>query len=79
MILSQNKPDYSNLEQDFGQYCKLYEKTGNKMTPRSVGDIVLRTTKDWGLYYLMSLETGIIIHVRQWTVLHVTESVIVRV
>ena len=27
----------------------------------------------------MSLKTGIIIHAGQWTVLHVTESVIVRV
>ena len=31
-----------------------------------------------GIILFISLETGGIIHVMQWTVLHITESVIVR-
>ena len=32
-----------------------------------------------GIILFISLETGGIIHVMQWTVLHITESVIIRV
>ena len=48
------------------------------MTPRSVGDIALIPKNYKGLYYLMSLDTGIRIHARQWTVLHFTKLVINR-
>ena len=49
------------------------------MNPRSMGGISLINKNDRGSYYFMLLETGIIIHARQWTVLHATESVIGRV
>ena len=48
------------------------------MTPRSLGGISLRPKNDRGSYYFMSLETGRRINARKWTVLHITESVIVR-
>ena len=48
MIISQDKTDYSNLTMDFGKYCQLYLKTRNKMTPRSVGGIVLRPKNNRG-------------------------------
>ena len=79
MILGQDKPHYSNLKLEFGQYCQLYENNRNKMTPRSVDGIALRPKNDRGSYYFMSLEIGRRIHAWQWTVLHVTESVIGRV
>ena len=46
------------------------------MTPMSVVGIALRPKNDRGSYYFISLNTGRRIHVRQWTVLHTTESVI---
>ena len=49
------------------------------MMPRSIGGIALRPKNDRGSYYFMSLETGIRIHARQWTVLHSTELVIGKV
>ena len=49
------------------------------MKHRSVGGIVLRPKNYRGSYYFMSLKTGRRIHVRQWNVLHITESVICRV
>ena len=49
------------------------------MTPRSVGGITIRPENNRGLYYFMSLEKGIIVNVRQWNVIHVTESVMGRV
>ena len=49
------------------------------MIPQSVGRISLKTTNYRGSYYFMPLKTERIIHARQWTVLHVTESVIDRV
>ena len=79
MILGYYKPDYSNLKLDFGKYCKVYEETINYMTPRSVVGIALKPKNDRGSYYFMSLKTGIIIHTRQWNVLHVTKLVIYRV
>ena len=73
IILGKKKPDHSNNKQDFGQYCQVYEKTRNNMTPRNVVSIALRHKNDRVSYYFMSLETGRIIHARQWTVLYVTE------
>ena len=49
------------------------------MTPGSMGIITIRSKNDRGSYYFMSLETGRIIHARQWTVLYVIESMIDRV
>ena len=49
MILVQDKPDYSNLILDFGQYCQVYEKTRNDMTPRGMGGIALRLKNYRGL------------------------------
>ena len=46
------------------------------MMPRSMGGIKLISKNERGSYYFMSIDTGRIIHVRQWTVLHITESVI---
>ena len=46
------------------------------MTPMSVVGIALRPKNDRGSYYFISLNAGRRIHVRQWTVLHTTESVI---
>ena len=73
IILGQDKPDYSNLKLNFVQYCQVYEKTGNKMTPRSIGGIALTPKNDRGSYYFMSLEVGKIIHARKWTFLNVTK------
>ena len=71
--------DGTSLNLDFVKYCQVYEKSRNDMNPRSMGGISLITKNDRGSYYFMLLETGIIIHARQWTVLHATESVIGRV
>ena len=79
MILGKDKPDYPHIKLEFDQYCQVYEETRNNMTPRSVVGIALRPKKDRGSYYFISLETGRIIHARQWTVLHATELVIYRV
>ena len=79
MILGQYKTDNFNIKLEFGQYCEVYEKTSDTMTPRSVVGISLRLKNYRGLYYFISLEKGRLIHVGQWTVPHVTESVIVRV
>ena len=79
MILGQEKTDYPNLKLESGQYFQVYKKTRNGTTSMIVGVISLKPKNDSGSYYFMSLETGRIIHVRQWTVLHVTESVIDRV
>ena len=49
------------------------------MVPRSVGGLELRSKNDRGFYYFVSLKIGRKIHVRKWTVLQVTESVIDRV
>ena len=49
------------------------------MVPRSVGGLELRSKNDRGFYYFVSLKIGREIHVRKWTVLQVTESVIDRV
>ena len=79
MILGQEKTDSSNIKLEFGQFCQVYEKTRNNMTPRIVGGIALIPINDRGSYFLMSLETGRRIYVRQWTVLRITESVMGRV
>ena len=46
MIIGKNKPGYSNLKMDFGQYCQLYEKTMNCMASRSVGGNTLIPKND---------------------------------
>ena len=79
MILGQDKSYYSNLKLEFGQCCQVYKNTGNDMTPRILGGIALRPKNDRGSYYFMSLDTGRRIHARQWTILHITKSVIWRV
>ena len=79
MIIGKNKPGYSNLKMDFGQYCQLYEKTMNYMAPRSVGGNTLIPKNDRDLYYFVSLDTGRRNNANKWTILHVTESLIVRV
>ena len=78
MIIGQDKPDYYNIKLDFVQYCQVYDNTRNDTTPRSVGDIALINENDRGSYYFMSLEQGIVIHARKWTLLHLTESIIGR-
>ena len=55
MILGQDKPYYSNLKLEFGQYCQLYENNRNNMTPRSVDGIALRPKNDRGSYFLCNL------------------------
>ena len=49
------------------------------MTPSSVGGIELRLKNYRESFYFMSLETWERIHARQWTAIHITEIVIVRV
>ena len=44
-----------------------------------MGGIAIRPENYRGSYYFISLETGIRIHARKWTFLHITESVINRV
>ena len=76
MILGQYKPYYYNLKMYFGQYCQVYEKTRNNMTPKSVGGTALIPKNYRGSYYFVSLKTGRRVHARQWNILHITESVI---
>ena len=71
MILRQNTLYYPNLKLDLDQYYKVYKDNRNKMTPMSMGGIALMPKHDRVSYYFMSLETGRIIHERQWNVLHI--------
>ena len=60
IILSQDKPDYSNIKLEFSQYCQVYEETSNNIIHRRLGGIELRPKNDRGSYYFMSLEIGAI-------------------
>ena len=58
IILGQDKPNYSNIKLDLGQYFQVCENTRNNMTSRSVGGISLRPKNDRGSYYLCCSRQG---------------------
>ena len=65
MVLGHDRSDYSNITLDFGQYCQVYEKTRDSMTPKSMCGIEIISKNDRGSYYCMLLKTGRIINVWQ--------------
>ena len=75
-------PDFNKMKFEFGAYDQAFQsnKKTNTNTTRSVGAIALSMTPNKnGEYKFMSLNTGRLIHRRQFKVLPITEEVIKRV
>ena len=80
IITGQPKPDFRNLQLEFGTYVQVFDGTSNDTKSRTLGAIATNPTgNSSGDYYFMSLATGQRIHRRSWIVLPISDAVISRV
>jgi hypothetical protein len=64
------KPDYKTLPLEFGTYVQVYDGTSSDTKSRTLGAIATNPKgNSSGDHFFMSLETGLRIHRRSWTVL----------
>jgi hypothetical protein len=74
------KPDYKTLPLKFGTYVQVYDGTSSDTKSRTLGAIATNPTgNSSGDHFFMSLETGLRIHRRSWTVLPISDATISRV
>jgi hypothetical protein len=74
------KPDYKTLPLKFGTYIQVYDGTSSDTKSRTLGAIATNPTgNSSGNHFFMSLETGLRMHRRSWTVLPISDTTISRV
>jgi hypothetical protein len=74
------KPDYKTLPLEFGTYVQVYDGTSSDTKSRTLGAIATNPTGTSSSdHFFMSLETGLRIHRRSWTVLPISDATISRV
>jgi hypothetical protein len=74
------KPDYKTLPLEFGTYVQVYDGTSSDTKLRILGAIATNQKgNSSGDHFFMSLETGLRIHRRSWTVLPISDATISRV
>ena len=66
IVTGASKPDVNRKRTPFGGYAMIYTGTENKMNSRIVSVILLKESKDINGRYLMSLNTGKILHNKHW-------------
>jgi hypothetical protein len=74
------KPDYKTLTLEFGTYVQVYDGTSSDTKSHTLGAIATNPMgNSSGDHFFMSLETGLRIHRRSWTVLPISDATISRV
>ena len=79
IVRGHSKPDFKHKHLAFGSYCMMYIGTKNNMKARSVPDISLSLSNQWGGHYFMSLISGKKVHGYKWVELPIGNDVIERV
>ena len=79
ITLGSPKPYYNKLRITFGEYAQVHIGTTNNTKQITVVEITLRSENKLGVYYFMSVYTGIQLHAYICTELLINEQVIHRV
>ena len=82
MVTGRGAPDYRKMKIDFGAYAQVFEENQvtNNQDTRAIGCVALASyPNDNGKFPFLNLNTGRVIHRRQFTEIPITDLVINRV